>query len=322
MSRNIQWYGWRKDSLDNRDRKYTVPAHVATLPLPVSIDLTPKCPPVVSQFELGSCTANAIGSAFQYAQRYQSVEEFQPSRLFIYYNEREMEGTVDVDSGAEIRNGIKSVARQGVCPEPLWPYDISRFKIKPGADCYIDALNHQVLEYMRVDQQLAQLKGCLADGYPIVFGFLVYESFESSYTSATGRMKMPAPGENIVGGHAVMAVGYDDSMDAFLVRNSWGEDWGIAGNFWMPYAYMTDTSLTSDLWTIRLVEADNEPSPTPTPTPEPKALCPGFLRAASAFADGALSVPESTGATEIDRMVRSGLRGLQTHIRAMERLEK
>lgn len=320
MTRDIAWYGWRKDSLDSRDRKYTAPARIVTAPLPTAVDLTNKCPPVFNQGALGSCTANAIGSAFQFEQRRQQVEEFAPSRLFIYYNEREMEGTVDVDSGAEIRTGIKSVAKQGVCSEVMWPYNIDRYKTRPHASCYDEASTHQALVYMRVTQTLDQLKCCLAEGYPIVFGFMVYASFESSYTSGTGRMKMPLPNEAIVGGHAVMAIGYDDTERAFIVRNSWGEDWGIGGNFWMPYDYIADPNLASDFWTIRVVEAGTDPVvPTPTPLPESHSLCPGFLRAAGAFVDGALGI--GVHGVSSSSMIRAGLLGLQTHIRAMEKLE-
>jgi hypothetical protein len=264
----------------------------------------------------GNCTANAIGTAFEFEQMKQNkANDFTPSRLFIYYNEREMEGTINEDSGAQIRDGIKSVASLGVCPESMWGYDISRFMVTPSTPCYSTALEHQVLQYMRVDQTLAEMKGCLAAGYPFVFGFLVYGSFESQYVSRTGDVSMPQPGEAIVGGHAVTAAGYDDAVGKFIVRNSWGYDWGDKGNFYMPYEYVVNGNLASDFWTIRLVEDSATPNPTPTP-PAPHPWCPDFLRAAAAFSDGALGPDNMT----TDQMVRAGLKGLQTHIRAMERL--
>src|SRR5262249_16064029 len=179
---------------------------------------------------------------------------FMPSRLFIYYNERVMEGTVDSDSGAMIRDGIKSVAQQGDCPETMWLYDIAKFRDKPSAGCYQEAVKHEAVLYLRLVHNLNQMKGCLASGYPFVFGFTVYESFESPQVAQTGHVPMPTPGEQVVGGHAVLAVGYDDAQHVFLVRNSWGEGWGMKGYFTFPYAYLLDNNLSDDLWTIRVVK--------------------------------------------------------------------
>jgi C1A family cysteine protease len=180
---------------------------------------------------------------------------FIPSRLFIYYNERAIEHTVNSDSGAMIRDGMKSVAKQGDCPESLWPYDISNFTAKPSAECYSEALKDKVVQYQRLVQNPNQMKGCLSSGYPIVFGFTVYESFESSQVSRTGVVPMPAHGEQVLGGHCVVTVGYDDAQQRFIVRNSWGTSWGMNGYCTMPYAYLIDPNLSSDFWTIRLVSA-------------------------------------------------------------------
>ena len=177
-----------------------------------------------------------------------------PSRLFIYYNERDIEGTVNEDSGAMIRDGIKSVVKQGVCKETTWPYVIARFTKKPAKTCYTEAMNHQVVSYQRVTQTLNQMKGCLASGYPFVFGFSVYESFESNTVAKTGKVPMPKSGEAMLGGHAVAAVGYNDADQRFIVRNSWGSKWGKKGYCFMPYAYLTDPDLAADFWTIRMVE--------------------------------------------------------------------
>ena len=178
-----------------------------------------------------------------------------PSRLFIYYNERVIEGTVASDSGAQIRDGIKSVGSLGACHEDtLWPYDIAKFADKPPQAAYDDGAQHPAVAYQRVARDLAQMKGCLASGYPFVLGFTVYASFESQAVAQSGHCPMPAPGEEVVGGHAVVAVGYDDAGQWFLVRNSWGTTWGMAGYFTLPYTYVTQRSLSSDFWTIRLVK--------------------------------------------------------------------
>ena len=254
MAHDIIWYGWRPDLPDNRDFMYAAPRAIVKK-LPAKVDLRPSCPPVYNQGQLGSCTANAIGAAYEFGLMKQNkAVDFTPSRLFIYYNERVMEHTVNIDNGAEIRDGVKSLNIQGVCPEKMLPYDITKFAVKPAASCYKEALKHLVLSYHRVERKLEQMKGCLADGFPFVFGFTVYDAFESPAVSKTGKLDLPKKNEKGVGGHAVLAVGYDDKTNRFTVRNSWGSDWGLAGYFTMPYGYLTEQNLSDDFWTIRIVE--------------------------------------------------------------------
>jgi C1A family cysteine protease len=248
----IKRYGWIADLPDHRDLLYAAPMQVLTK-LPAKIDLRAKCPPVFDQGQLGSCTANAIAAAVEFDLMKERKSIFVPSRLFIYYNERVMEGTVDSDSGAQIRDGVKSVANKGDCPEKLWPYDINRFANKPSQPCYKEAVKHKAVQYQRVNRDLNQMKGCLASGYPFVFGFSVYQSFEGQQVAKTGHASMPSPGEQAVGGHAVVAVGYDDSQNWFIVRNSWGTGWGMKGYFTLPYAYLLNGNLSDDFWTIRVV---------------------------------------------------------------------
>jgi C1A family cysteine protease len=233
---------------------YAAPPMVVAA-LPSKVDLRSKCPPVVDQGNLGSCTANAIGNAHRFGQMKQGQPNpFLPSRLFIYYNERAVEGTVNSDSGAMIRDGIKTIANQGACPEKLWPYNISKFTKKPSSTCYKEALKHQAISYQRLVQSPSQMKGCLASGYPFVFGITVYESFESPAVAKTGTVPMPGSGEKVLGGHAILAVGYDDAKQRFIVMNSWGTGWGDKGYFTIPYGYLADTDLAADFWTVRLVE--------------------------------------------------------------------
>jgi C1A family cysteine protease len=250
----IQGYGWIPDLPDARDRTFAAPPPPAA-GLPPSADLRPGCPPVYSQGQLGSCTANAIAAALEFGQKLEDLPRvFTPSRLFIYYNERAMEGTIPYDAGAQIRDGIKSVATQGAPPESLWPYDPANFAVAPPPAAYQAGLQDTALLYFRLNQSLDDFRGCLAAGYPFVFGFTVYESFEGPQVARTGHASLPDPGEAVVGGHAVLAVGYDDANQWFLVRNSWGPSWGLAGYFTMPYAYLTNSNLASDFWTIRLVK--------------------------------------------------------------------
>jgi len=232
---------------------YAAPPEVVTQ-LPPKVDLRSDCPDVYDQGQLGSCTANAIGAALEFDQLKQSESAFTPSRLFIYYNERAIEGTVKQDSGAFLRDGIKSLAKQGVCPEEEWPYRIRDFTKKPNRKCYSDARKHQITSYHRIGT-VHEMRTCLADGYPFVFGFTVYEAFESAAVAKSGVLNLPGKKENVIGGHAVMAVGYDDSQKRFIVRNSWDTDWGQKGYFTMPYDYLDpEKNLADDFWTIRTAE--------------------------------------------------------------------
>jgi C1A family cysteine protease len=246
------WYGWVPDRPDYRDKLYSA---IAAPPktMPRKVDLSPGCSPVEDQGQLGSCTANALvgNLEFLYQKAGHTVTDL--SRLFIYYNERAMEGTINEDAGAMIRDGVKSLVNLGVCAEKKWPYYIAKFTAKPPAACYREAANHQVISYHRI-LTLQQMKQCLAEGYPFVFGFTVYEGFESAAVAKTGKLNLPKPGEKTLGGHAVCAVGYDDASKRILVRNSWGTDWGLKGYFTMPYDYISSTNLADDLWTIRAFE--------------------------------------------------------------------
>ena len=256
----IKRYGWIPDLPDARDHLYAAPLEVLSS-LPPKVDLRLQGPDMVyDQGQLGSCTGNAIAGAVQFErikQKLASAQQMVPSRLFIYYNERVIEGTVPQDSGAMIRDGIKSVASDGVCFETgpdSWPYDIAQFATKPPANCYTAAAKNKIVQYSRLVPTLSQLKGCLAHGFPFVFGFTVYESCESQQVASTGLVPMPAATEQALGGHAVMANGYDDSQQRFIVRNSWGSSWGQKGHFLMPYAYLTDRHLADDFWTIRMIQ--------------------------------------------------------------------
>lgn len=255
MAYTTKKYGWIPDLPDQRDIIFSAQTQ-AMAAAPAMVDLRSQCPPVYDQGQLGSCTANGIGGAIHFERlKQKATPDFVPSRLFIYYNERVIEHTVQSDAGAQIRDGIKTVAKQGDCPETEWPYDVAKFAHKPSASCYSDALKYKTIGYQRLSQNLSQMKQCVAAGYPFVFGFTAYASFESADVAKTGIVPMPGASEEVVGGHCMLVVGYDDAQQAFITRNSWGTSWGQAGYCMMPYAYLLDSNLASDFWTIRLESA-------------------------------------------------------------------
>jgi len=133
--RRVERFGWTPDIPDARDYLYSAPEAVLS-ELPTKVDLRRQCPPVYDQGQLGSCTGNAIAAAFQFDQRKQKLTDFMPSRLFIYFSEREIEGTISSDSGAMIRDGMKTIAKLGVCSEDTWPYDIAKFARRPSKAAY------------------------------------------------------------------------------------------------------------------------------------------------------------------------------------------
>lgn len=241
-------YGWKPDLEDERDLIYKVGA---TEHLPDSINLQCYMPEVYDQATIGSCTSQAIAGTIQSIQKREKLPLVMPSRLFIYYNERKMEGTINRDAGAYIRDGFKIIQSTGYPAEELWPYDVTKFMDEPGLDVYRMAAFHTGT-YESVDQTSRAIEHCLASGFPITFGFKVYDNFEGDEIRSTGILGMPTG--NLLGGHAVVCVGYDRTKQMFLVRNSWGADWGQKGYFWMPYAYMLDKNLCDSFWMFRSVD--------------------------------------------------------------------
>src|ERR1700761_5435304 len=239
---HVRGYGWRPQLPDARDKLYAARLKDQA---PAEYDSRSSMPPVYDQGQLGSCTGNAIAAAMEYERDRQGLSDFIPSRLFIYYNERDLEGTVSSDSGAVIRDGIKVVNSDGVCPETLWPYDIGMFSVKPPKRCYVAAATDKAVQYEAI-QTLGDLKDAIASNLSVVFGFTVYESFQSQAVARTGVMPLPKKGEAVVGGHAVLAVGYSDVKRHVIVRNSWGPSWGDHGYFYMPYQYLTGSKTSSD----------------------------------------------------------------------------
>ncbi len=255
MAQKIAGYGWLPDLPDHRDHPLDLPADYLHQ-LPGKTDLRPHCPSVFNQGDrIGSCTANAVCNAFRFNLVKQGIQRpFMPSRLFVHYNARVMIGTERQNHGAQIRDAIKSVAKQGICRESNWPYIAKKYALTPPRAAYVEALQHQAIRYQRLQQKPDHLKICLATGHPFVFGITLYDGFESEKMTQHGVLAMPKKNEGLVGGHSVLAVGYDDKSERFIVMNSWGDAWGKKGFFTVPYAYLLEPNLAADFWTIRAVE--------------------------------------------------------------------
>jgi len=243
-------YGWRPDLPDHRD--YICDLKVKkSAPKTLDLRKSGNLPEVYDQGQTSSCTGNAIAAAIQYGLKCQGKDPFIPSRLFIYYNERLIEGTVnDPDAGAMIRDGIKSVANQGVPPETYWPFDINRVIEKPDLKAYNQAQRSIIKQYSRVPVKLSNIQNVLVHNIPIVFGMTLYNSFMEDRVASTGVVPMPTSTDTVVGGHAMLIVGFDDKN--FIVRNSWGEGWGENGYCYIPQEYITNENLADDFWAIFL----------------------------------------------------------------------
>lgn len=260
MKRN---YGWKPDLPDYRDKMYY--SHLFKVSkLPVKVDLRSKCPPVVDQGNLGSCTGNSLAGALGFIH---NKELF--SRLFIYYNERSEENDILQDNGAQLRTGIKTLSQYGAPSESLWPYVENQFSVKPNVASYSDAIKNKISSYYRIEG-IDQAKHCLSEGFPFVMGFTVYDGFDSNMVAETGYLNFPVSSESVQGGHAVLCCGYgtvkdfidvkyitkyklNDAEPVVLIKNSWGMGWGVFGTgyFTMPMTYFGNNNLVTDCWCIK-----------------------------------------------------------------------
>lgn len=251
---------WKPSPNDPRDLKFSARMPVA-ISLPQAVDVSTSIPEVFDQGQIGSCTGNAGAMVGLHQSRLQS-REILPSRLMLYFGARELEGSTGSDDGAYIRDIFKAWSKLGVCPETVWPYDESRVLDMPSGEAYEKGKKTLAEAYVALNNaNITELKTCLAMGRPFVLGFTVYEKF--MYGNWKDTMPMPGKNEAILGGHAVTCVGYDDSKQAFRIKNSWSTDWKDKGYFYMPYSFITNTQYCSDFWTLQKIT----PAPVPDPTP-------------------------------------------------------
>lgn len=226
-------FGLKPDPIDARDFKFK--AIQQPVPVPEKVDLRKQLSKVEDQGTIGSCSANATAGCLEYLQIKDGLKFFDVSRLFIYYTTRELEGTVEEDSGACLRDVIKAVAAKGYCSEATWPYKTERFAIKPSETAFKEAESNLISSYHSLEG-ITEMFNCLAEGYPFIFGLPLYASFNSDWTRVTGKVEMP--NGNFIGNHAMCCVGYDIKKKVFIVRNSWGEQWGDFGFCYIPFSYM------------------------------------------------------------------------------------
>lgn len=253
IPRQVARYGWRPDLPDNRDKVFRPRRKLTRLPSKVDLRTTGFMPPVYDQGDLGSCTANGTAACYEYEQKKQGLIDFTPSRLFIYYGEREIEGSTGYDAGAEIRDGMKVLNHLGVPDEKLWPYDVGSFTTKPPQLAYDDAAKHQTVTYASIDNRTEYaVKAAVAGGTPVVFGFTVYPWFENPDSAGVCH---PKTGQSVLGGHCVCVVGYETikRVPYAIVRNSWG-DWADHGYCYIPLRWICDYRNADDFWAIQAVE--------------------------------------------------------------------
>jgi C1A family cysteine protease len=221
--------------------------------MPEIIDLRPFMTTVENQYDSNSCTANAMAGAYEYLENRLYGQATDVSRLFIYYNARALDDSTQADEGTYLSNCVKVVRKYGACAEEIWPFQLGQIKEKPPKAAYKDGVRFRIEDAASLAVDLDTMRACLAEGYPFVFGLQLFESFTGSGGNG-GLVPMPdIENEAHNGGHAMLCVGYSDSDQVFVVRNSWGPEWGDGGYCYVPYAYMADPDMTADCWVIRQV---------------------------------------------------------------------
>jgi len=266
MRNHHRKFGWKPNLPHHKDKKYAAHKEMLAPPfvLPPLVDLRTEMSPIENQGQLGSCVAHATVGTLEFLELQELKDgkggkEVFPnnqfdniSRLFVYYNARALDGSQYQDDGTTLRNAVTAIQKWGICQEVNWAYIETNVNVTPPSVAYKEGARHLLLNHYSLDNtQMVQLKYCLAVGYPFIFGATIYDSFMSDTVALTGIVPMPSDTDNMQGGHALCCVGYDDSKNAFIIRNSWGTGWGLAGYCYMPFNMLNNPDLCSDFWTLR-----------------------------------------------------------------------
>ncbi|MDB6138199.1 MAG: peptidase [Verrucomicrobiaceae bacterium] len=247
-------YGWKEDAAGKHAASIVNLYHFSATPIAPSSDLRGKMPDIYDQGQLGSCTGNGIAAVLDYAHFLKAGKFATPSRLFVYYNERAKEGTINEDAGAQISDGIDVVTSLGASTEKLWPYTIAKFKTKPTKAAFTEGLKYQAVHAYKCDNTNGtDIRRALSLGFPVVFGCYVYSEIEN-LDLFHQTLPLPKSGEKPLGGHCLVIVGHDDAKQVYIVRNSWGTIWGKQGYAYFPYQYVHNGRITSDCWVIDVAE--------------------------------------------------------------------
>lgn len=242
-------YGWRPSPLYRRSRLYTA----SSLGGVFDYDLRPLMPPVYNQGNTESCVWQATSAAMEYLRQREALPVFTPSRLWGYYQTRVAENCVASDAGCTVADAMVVANKLGVPPEPLWPFDPAKVLVDPPYDLMLEAQADMALAYQVVANRVTAILSCFKQGSPVVMGATVFSGIQSEQAAATGYIPMPLPDEAPDGGHAMLLVGYQSGPRRFIVRNSWGAEWGDKGSGYLDAEYVTNASITDELWCISKV---------------------------------------------------------------------
>lgn len=266
QERTNRGFGWRPDIPDFRDKLYRASKDTAVALAPALLIPDSRLPPVFDQGQTSSCVGNSTSVMATYV-----TKQIVRSRLFIYFEARRLIGETKSDEGCYIRDGIKVLANIGAPSEKTWAFNTKNVLLEPNAASTQEASTHKVAKYMRL-QSRQDFRSCIAEGYPFVTGFTVYNNFMSDQVANTGVLQLPNASEKMQGGHAICVVGYDSNFkksrwgvwarnkglpdsqipnDVYLIRNSWGSEWGYHGNFAIDAKYLENPNMSDDAWTIR-----------------------------------------------------------------------
>jgi len=256
VSTGLSGFGWTKDTAPEKAPRYASIRQIAAKDIPTTLDLRPEMSPVEDQGPINSCVGQAVVGGLEFLQIKAGIPKnkrfLDMSRMWVYYGARKLYNLQNADKGCFIGHAIILVTDTGVVTEKRWPYTYSRLFQQPPKSLYVAAEKKIVRDYYYLwDHTPDDIKAALAEGYPVIFGTALFTSFRA--VGKDGIVPVPKPGEACIGGHAMLIVGYTDKY--FIVRNSWGTNWGDKGYCYFPFEYFAQNSGAYnpgfDFWMLR-----------------------------------------------------------------------